>query len=168
MASRNNPCISEYNERIRWFVKCGLTVARKAVIYESHSRRSRLVFLAAREDWDPACGAPLSTDDLDMSDWLGSTNHRVTRMNRIPGTDCYLRNGFDIVTLRPDGCDALPNATIQTMFSKEWVGNLLVVKRGCHDPSRAISVTQSEVSTIDALVDRWLELYLDYHSPDDE
>lgn len=139
---------------ITYHLNQGLTVARKAVIYESHSRRSRLVFLAAREDWDPACGTPLSTDDLDLSDWLGDANHRVTSMNCIPGTDCYLRNGFDIVTLRPDGCVAQPNTTIQTMFSKEWVGNLLVVKRGCHDPSRAISVTQSEVSTIDALVDR--------------
>ena len=124
------------------------------MIYEIHSQRPRLVLLAAREDWDPACGALSSTEDLDMSDWLGSTNHRITPMNCIPGTDCYLRNGFDIVTLRQDGRPSQANSTLQKMFSQEWFGNLLVVKRGFYDRSRAISITSSEVSTINALVER--------------
>ena len=122
------------------------------------SCRPRLVLLAAREEWDPACGASVSTEDLDTTDWLDQ-RQVITSINSFPGTDCYLRNGFDIVAL-PSGKStdrdaAQTNKTILEMFSMNWSGNILVVKRGCYDRSRAISICQAEISTINAIVQRY-------------
>ena len=134
-------------------------MVRRAIIYETSSCRPCLVLLAASQDWDPACGAFISTEELDIGDWLNG-GQVIASLDSFPGTNCYLRNGFDIVTLpqgtSTDDSDIQTNKTILEMFSINWSGNVLVIKRGCYDRSRAISICQAEISTINAIVQRYV------------
>ncbi|KAI9057842.1 hypothetical protein FKP32DRAFT_1582757, partial [Trametes sanguinea] len=136
-----------------------IPLARRGLIYETGSARPRLVLLASREDWDPACGAYASSEDLDTDVWFRDSDRLATMsVSYFPGTECWLRNGFDIVALRPlGGGDSVPvNTAIRKLFSLNWHGNLLVIKRGRYDSSRAISITQPEISLINAVVQRYV------------
>ncbi|KAI0359244.1 hypothetical protein OH77DRAFT_1395663, partial [Trametes cingulata] len=129
-------------------------LVRQAVIYEVHSRRPQITLLAPHDEFDPACGAMANTEDLDFADWFDEPdNFVIASVECFPGTECWLQNGFDIVTVA-DSRGAEGNAAIRALFGIDWIGNLLVVKRGRFDRSRAVSITRPEVSMISALVHR--------------
>ncbi|KAJ3018854.1 hypothetical protein NUW54_g234 [Trametes sanguinea] len=165
--------LKQENRRIKWLLQASLIpLARRGLIYETGSARPRLVLLSSREDWDPACGAFASTEDLDTDVWFrDSDRFAIVPVTYFPGTECWLRNGFDIVALRPLGdSDPVPlNTAIRRLFSMDWHGNLLVIKRGRYDSGRAISITPPEISLINAVVQRWLEIRsADPSSSDDD
>ncbi len=134
--------------------------ARRAVMYEVNSSRPCTVLVPPKDDWDPACGAFAGTDDLDVGDWFGD-NHVIESVNYFPGTECFLANGYDIVMLahQEDSAADSINSTICRMFGVEWAGNLLVVKRGRRDSTRAVNITRTEISLINAMVERYVEYY---------
>ncbi|OSC96201.1 hypothetical protein PYCCODRAFT_1379581, partial [Trametes coccinea BRFM310] len=143
-----------------------IPLARRGLIYETGSARPRLVLLSSREDWDPACGAFASAEDLDTDVWFrDSDRFAIVPVTYFPGTECWLRNGFDIVALRPLGdSDPVPlNTAIRRLFSMDWHGNLLVIKRGRYDSSRAISITPPEISLINAVVQRCVLAFVCLH-----
>ncbi|KAI0349058.1 hypothetical protein OH77DRAFT_1515053 [Trametes cingulata] len=164
-APPSTPSVREQNRKIKWFKQTSLIpFARRALIYEVNSRRPQLVLLQPKDDFDPACGAFASTDDLDMDVWFGgSDSYSISSVDHIPGTHAFLLNGFDVVALRLADTEpvvAPANDAVERQFSLTWHGNLLVVKRGRYDRSRAISITPSEISTINALVECWLGIRL--------
>lgn len=131
-------------------------VSRYALLFPVYGAAPRLVLLPSREDWDPACGCPAFTDDLDTDMWFEGTQS-VTAVESFPGTNCYLFNGYDIITL--SGKDrrsvtATPNETLRRLFSIEWSGSLLVVKRASRYRGRAVHITPPEISLISTLVER--------------
>ncbi|OJT05576.1 hypothetical protein TRAPUB_3589 [Trametes pubescens] len=78
-------------------------------------------------------------------------------LNCFPGTTCRLLNGYDIVALPLGGRRCTrgnTNNVIRRMFCTDWIGNLLVFKRGRYDTSRTISISRTEMSLINALVHR--------------
>lgn len=134
-----------------------VSAVRRAVIYEVRSTRAHMVLIPARDDWDPACGASASSEDFDTDRWFGG-RQVLESVHTFPGTDCRLVNSFDIITLCPDAAHVThtANSSIRRLFDTEWTGNLLVVKRGRYDYSRAINITRSEVSLINAMVERYI------------
>ncbi len=81
----------------------------------------------------------------------------MTSLHYFPGTDCHLKNGYDVFVLacleRSRRVDEL-NLTVQSLFSLRWTGNIIVVKRGFRDRGCALSITPPEVSLINSLVER--------------
>ncbi|KAH9846471.1 hypothetical protein C2E23DRAFT_744019, partial [Lenzites betulinus] len=138
-----------------------VSTARWGVIYEVRSTRARLILLPAKEDWDPACGAYANTEDLDTDRWF-QEDPIIDSVHCFPGTDCGLLNGYDILSLQPygDRDTAGANNTVHRLFSMEWTGNLIVVKRGRFDPSRAVHISRSEINLINTLVHRYVHVYL--------
>lgn len=135
-----------------------VTVARWAVIYEVNSTRPRFILVPARDDWDPACGAHANTEDFDTDGWVRGEDHIISSLHCFPGTGCRLQNGYDIVAL-PLGSRrtrSSVNNVIRRLFGTEWTGNLLVFKRGRYDTSRTISVSRTEMSLVNALVQRYV------------
>ncbi len=134
-----------------------MLAVRRAVIYEVRSRRPHIVLIPSRDDWDPACGASASSDDFNTDRWFGGWQV-LDSIYTFPGTDCRLGNSFDIITLRPGAAHVtqMANSSIRRLFDTKWMGNLLVVKRGRYDYNRAINITRSEVSLINALVERYV------------
>ncbi|KAJ3002574.1 hypothetical protein NUW54_g5778 [Trametes sanguinea] len=133
-----------------------LPVAKHALLYHSNLRSPRLVLLPARWTYDPACGCSAWPEDLDTDRWFEGS-HVMASLDYFPGTDCRLKNGLDICFLaRGDRKSRRreSNPLLLKMFALKWPGNLLVVKRGCRDPGRALHITASEVSLINCVVER--------------
>ena len=134
---------------------------RKVLLYEMNDIRPRLLLLPVSGDWDPACGAPPYAEDFDTSDWFDGDKQVITEVYSIPGTSCYLSNGYDIVSVRrsipercPSGQSQSPNRTLDRLFGIDWPGNLMVMKRGSRGYGRVVHITTPEVSTINAIVQR--------------
>lgn len=127
------------------------------MIYEAGALRPRLVLVPAKDDWDPSSGAAASTEDLDVADWFHGEKAVITSLHSFPGTECHLGNAYDIVTAAADPRASLTvpeNKSLVSLFAVKWPGNLLVVKRARYDRSRVISITASEVSLINAMINR--------------
>ncbi|KAI0349462.1 hypothetical protein OH77DRAFT_1525652 [Trametes cingulata] len=152
--------VKEHNERVRWFLREGMIgLACRCLIYGVQRKRPQIVLLSPREDFDPACGAPASSEDLDANEWFGG-EPTISAINQYPGTSYWLRNGYDVIALDQEGRQdpaAESNITLWHLFGVEWVGNLVVVKRAIHDRSRAVHITSSEVSLVNVMVQQWLE-----------
>lgn len=177
MVSRSRT-IQEHNRRVRWFVQqvCGLIsrretftltrselqglthVAFKALVYEVGGTRPRLLLLPSRDGWDPACGCPAYPEDLDTDDWFTS-NQTVSSIDHFPGTRCRLANGYDIISAsgQKRGRKQPPlNGTLHELFSVDWTGALVVVKRARRHVGRAVHITPPEVSLINVVVERYV------------
>ncbi|KAH9850106.1 hypothetical protein C2E23DRAFT_861597 [Lenzites betulinus] len=122
--------VRAHNRRIKWFTQHRMVhVSRHALLFPVCSARPMLVLLPCRDDWDPACGCPAYSEDLDTDYWLEGAQS-VAQVNSFPGTDCHLPNGYDIITLSSTARrTASRNATLRRLFSIDWAGSLLVVKR---------------------------------------
>ncbi len=138
--------------------KALIPFARWAVIYRTTAHSPQLVLLPPREEWDDACGAHASPEDLDTDDWFEKPEETtIFSVDCFPGTGCYLRNGYDIIVVHPEQDqhnDGERNQAIETGMAHLWSGNMVVVKRGRFDRARAVSITRLEVSMISALVER--------------
>ncbi|KAI1789222.1 hypothetical protein LXA43DRAFT_893153, partial [Ganoderma leucocontextum] len=136
-----------------------LPVARRALLYETSDTRPRLVLLPVEDEWDPACGAPPYAEDFDTSCWFGDTPE-VVRVHEFPGTSWFLANGFDLFipasppsrSLEAAGRPPI-NQTLQRLFSVEWRGNIIIMKRSSRD-GHAIHITRPETSLINVLLQR--------------
>ncbi|KAI9056621.1 hypothetical protein FKP32DRAFT_1585508, partial [Trametes sanguinea] len=131
--------------------------AVKALVYEVEGSRPQQLLLASRDGWDPACGCAVHSADLDIDAWfLGE--QKVQAINCLPGTRCRLANGYDIITLsrefRRSGTSQ-PNQVVQRLFSLEWPGAIIVVKRGQRHRGGAVNITSPEVSLINSVVHRY-------------
>ncbi|KAI9062915.1 hypothetical protein FKP32DRAFT_1572972, partial [Trametes sanguinea] len=133
-----------------------VSVVVKALIYEVDGSRPRQVLLTSREDWDSSCGCPVHPADLDTDAWfLGRSS--VQAINFLPGTRCHLTNGYDLITLSRVSCrsgTSQPNLVLQRLFSMEWPGAIVVVKRGQRHRGGAVNITTPEVSLINSVVHR--------------
>ncbi len=139
--------------------------ARRVLIYLPDDTRPRLVLLGTGDDWDPNCGCPPYPEDLDVAQWFPE-NRAVSSLERFPGTQCHLGNGYDIISLRGSGVGrhagheshewARANETLHRLFSIEWMGPLIAVKRARHHSGRAINITPAEVSLINAVVEGYV------------
>ncbi|KAI9069264.1 hypothetical protein FKP32DRAFT_1560089, partial [Trametes sanguinea] len=127
-----------------------------ALIYEVDGTRPRLVRLACREEWDPASGCPACPEDLDTDPWFVDPQ-AVQAIDYLPGTRCRLANGYAIITMSRDSRRSgmgQPNMALQRLFSVEWPGTVMIVKRGRRHRARAVNLTPPEVSLINAVVHR--------------
>lgn len=128
------------------------------MIYRITAQSPQLVLLPPREEWDNACGAHASPEDLDTDDWFEKPEETtIFSVDCFPGTNCYLRNGYDIIVAQPrqdENNNAAHNQAIETEMAHFWLGNMVVVKRGCSDRARAVSISRPELSMISALVER--------------
>ncbi|KAH9854465.1 hypothetical protein C2E23DRAFT_726780, partial [Lenzites betulinus] len=136
-----------------------IPLARKALLYPTDSSGPRTVLLPSRDSYDPACGCNAWSVDLDTDEWFGGPQS-MTSIHHFPGTDCRLKNGYDIFVLarrerrrRLDGV----NHTVQRLFDVRWSGNVIVVKRGFRDRGCALNITPPEISLINSLVERYVE-----------
>lgn len=138
-------------------------VARRALLYHFADNTPRLVLLGTNDGWDPGCGSLPYAENFDTSDWF-PLNQVISSVTCFPGTTCSLANGYDIFSLRravgrykasgrPGSIPA--NQTLRHLFSVEWPGNLLVMKRARHQ-GRAVHITAPEVSLINAVVQRYI------------
>ncbi|KAI0683364.1 hypothetical protein C8T65DRAFT_595186, partial [Cerioporus squamosus] len=139
-----------------------VSLGRRAVIYETQDTRPRLILLGTDDDWDPACGSLPCTEDFDSEDWF-PTREAISHVEFFPATRCHLGNGYDIIALRKAVKASTstrrrqagpPNETLRNMFSIEWPGNLIVMKRARYDRSRVVHITQAEISLINTVVQR--------------
>ncbi|KAH9848479.1 hypothetical protein C2E23DRAFT_739641, partial [Lenzites betulinus] len=133
-----------------------IPLARRALLYPVDSLRPRMVLLPSRKDYDPACGCNAWSVDLNTDDWF-SGPQTMTTLHHFPGTDCRLKNGYDVFVLgrrerriKSEGT----NQAVKTLFAVRWTGNIVVVKRGFRDRGCALSITSPEVSLINSLVER--------------
>lgn len=118
-------------------------VARYALMYPVKGSRPQLVLLPSKEDWDPACGASASTEDLEVDEWFDGPQH-IASIDFFPGTHCHLGNGYDLVFARKTrrGRAAPVNETLRSLFSIRWSGALMVVKRARRDYGRVVHITR--------------------------
>ena len=135
--------------------------ALQGVIYQVGQLRPRLLLVSNDSEYDPACGAEPATPDLMVQKWFRQ-RCRIYRVDRFPGTNHRLANGYDIITVR----QAIPgvvrmrpsssakNSAIRHMFSERWRGNVIVLKRARRDTDRIVNITRPEVSLVNALVHR--------------
>ncbi|KAI9058549.1 hypothetical protein FKP32DRAFT_1581860, partial [Trametes sanguinea] len=133
-----------------------LPVARHALLYHGELPRPQLVLLPSRFTYDPACGCAAWPEDLDTDSWFKGT-HMATSIDYFPGTDCRLKNGYEIFFMgRRDRRiqRGETNAVLWKLFALKWPGNLIVMKRGFRDRGRTLHITKSEVSLINSLVER--------------
>ncbi len=133
-----------------------LTGARYGLIYQVGARRPQPVLLPIRNDYDPACGSLPWPEDLNVDKWFGRQQRSVT-LWEYPGSDTRLGNGFDIFFLTARGRRSHyghPNDLVQALFSVDWRGNLLVVKRGCRERGSAVSITRPEIPLIGNFVEQ--------------
>ncbi|KAI0713862.1 hypothetical protein C8Q76DRAFT_620824 [Earliella scabrosa] len=115
----------------------------QGVMYQVGQTRPHLVLVSSSNEWDPACGAEPTADDLVLQKWF-CQRVRIDHVNHFPGTTHRLANGYDIVTVRQ----------IREMFSVKWRGNIIVLKRARRDQDQVVNITRPEVSLINALVHR--------------
>lgn len=121
-----------------------------------------MVLIPCGDGYDPASGAYPSSEDLDFDKWF-CQRRMITSLCFFPGTDCYLENGYDIIAVRQSRrrpglqptCSS-PNTTLDHLFAVPWRGNLIVVKRGRRDRTRAVNITRRELTLINTLVERWI------------
>ena len=137
-----------------------IPVARWALIYAVSDIRPRMLLLRPRDDWDPACGSAVAVEDLDTEEWMAGPTV-VHSVDYLPGTACYLANGYDIIceqnlTGRSRETDGAANETINRLFSLNWTGNVIVIKRGRFDRGRAVHITAPEISAISAILQRFV------------
>ena len=128
-------------------------LARRAVIYEISDTRPRLLLLPPRDDWDPAGGSPVWAEDLDTDAWIATP--QTASIDEFPATTCYLANGYNIIFQRrrpTRGSRGALNNTVRTLFSLDWLGNIIVIKRARRDRNQAIHITPPEISVINAVV----------------
>ncbi|KAI9061812.1 hypothetical protein FKP32DRAFT_1575152, partial [Trametes sanguinea] len=132
-------------------------VARYAVIFPEQGCQPRRVLLPSKDDWDPACGCPAYTADLDTHGWFRG-QQIISPINYFPGTRCRLANGYDIVwTKHRKVADGVPvNETLKELFSVEWPGALLVVKWARRHRGQAIHITSPEIALISTIVHRYV------------
>ncbi|KAJ8473934.1 hypothetical protein ONZ51_g7559 [Trametes cubensis] len=155
--------VSEFNQHVAFNLKARLIpFACWALIFEQHATSPRRVRVPPVETWDPMCGAFANTEDLNVDNWF-CEGRIITSINCFPGTDCRLRNGYDIVTLQPiprryGGPDDV-NTNIRHNFYANVIGNLMVFKRSQTDNSRVVNITSPEISLVRAMVQRWLEIW---------
>ncbi|KAI0359345.1 hypothetical protein OH77DRAFT_1570606, partial [Trametes cingulata] len=131
-------------------------VARYGLLFPAEGRRPRRLLLACRDEWDPACGCGVFTEDLNYDAWIRAPQS-VVRVSRFPGTLCHFANGYDIVHASSGAAGASsvpPNQVLLNLFSIEWPGSLLVVKTARRD-AHAIHITTSELSVVNAIVERY-------------
>lgn len=135
-----------------------MLTARRALVYDVAARRPRFLLLPVRDVWDPACGCPVHTEDLDTDDWFPD-EPVVLQVNAFPGTTCRLGNGYDIICnadYNDEDPTQYPNQSLRRMFSVNWPGNLIVVKRSRRGCRGAMHITGPEVSLINTLVERYV------------
>ena len=140
-----------------------IPVARWALIYAISDIKPRLLLLRPRDDWDSACGSAVAAEDLDTEDWMAGPTV-VHHVGYLPGTACYLANGYDIIceqnlTGRSGEAGRPANETINRLFSLDWAGNVIVVKRGWLDQGRVVHITAPEISAISAILQRFVSLF---------
>lgn len=131
------------------------------LLYDVAAPHAHLVVLPINEEYDPACGAPPDSGSLDVERWFHS-EPSVISVDWFPGTTCRLRNGYDVLFVdrrlwhaKRRGHSSVPlNRALQRMFSLDWRGNLIVVKRGRYDRGRAMNITPPELSLIHTVVER--------------
>ncbi|KAI9065716.1 hypothetical protein FKP32DRAFT_1567365, partial [Trametes sanguinea] len=131
-------------------------VAVYALIYEVDGNRPRRVLLPCRDDWDRGCACPLHPEDLDVEQFF-SDCPRVSSVDCLPGTLCSLANGYTIISVSQTDhySGATPrNQAIQRQFSIQWLGSLVIIKRGRRHRARAVHITPPEVSLINSVVQR--------------
>ncbi|KAH9858155.1 hypothetical protein C2E23DRAFT_880808 [Lenzites betulinus] len=122
----------------------------------------RMLLLPSRASFDPACGSSAWSEDLDTDEWFGGPQ-TIASIRSFPGTNCWLKNGYDVIVLARRARRRRPaelNKTVQKLFALPWVGNILVVKRGFRERGCALNITQPEVSLINSLIERWIQLEL--------
>lgn len=130
-----------------------IPLARRAVLYETSDTRPRLLLLPPRDDWDADGGSPVWAEDLDTDAWVRSP--QTASVDELPGTTCYLANGYNIIFQRrraARGSRGPLNNTVRTLFSLDWLGNIIVIKRARRDRNQAIHITPPEISVINAVV----------------
>ncbi|KAI0716616.1 hypothetical protein C8Q76DRAFT_617365, partial [Earliella scabrosa] len=133
-----------------------IDTARRGLLYHVDGTRPRLLLVPSRAEWDSACGAPPSVEDLDVDRWF-RLGHAVIDINYIPGTDCRLKNGYYLVVAQdaPGRSDHLcENQTVSSFCAESWQGNILLFKRGCRDTSSVVSITPPEVALLSAILQR--------------
>ncbi|KAI9057281.1 hypothetical protein FKP32DRAFT_1584107, partial [Trametes sanguinea] len=133
--------------------------ARRALLYSVECLQPHIVLLPCRDTYDPACGCEVWPEDLDTDEWFTGRQRRVS-IRQFPGTDCRLKNSYDIFVLgrslqqRPGSRGN--NTTTSTLFSLKWTGNIIVIKRGFRDYGTAVNITAPEISLINSLVQRFV------------
>ncbi|KAI1785500.1 hypothetical protein LXA43DRAFT_899660 [Ganoderma leucocontextum] len=135
-----------------------LPVARRALLYGTSDTRPRIVLLPVEEEWDAACGAPPYAEDFNVSCWFPNDTLEVVPIHQFPGTSLFLENGFNFFITAPlqpsKGAGRPPiNQTLQRLFSVEWRGNVIIMKRSSRD-GRAIHITRPETSLINVVLQR--------------
>ncbi len=133
-----------------------ISVARHGLLYHADYPRPRLVLLPIRPEYDPDCGCKPWPEDFNTDAWFDATPV-MSSINYFPGTTCHLKNGYDIFVLpRRVRQDTVPkaNKSIDRLFSLQWPGNLVVIKRGFRECGSALHITQSEISLINSLTQR--------------
>ena len=134
-------------------------LARRALLYEVGDTKPRLILLPTRDEWDPACGSPAHTEDLDTLHWF-SRKQQHSPIDTLPVGGARLANGYDIISLpsryrRSSGrTPERINKTLLRMFSIEWPGNLIIVKRAQRHRGRVVHITPPEISLINSVVSR--------------
>lgn len=148
-----------------------IPLARWGMLYHEDDTRPRLILLPASHDWDPSCGAPACSEDLDMDSWFPRAR-KIDPVDYFPGTRTHLANGYDIVTLRRASrsdcslhrsrhgvsCQCM-NRSLCSLFHIGWSGSVVVVKRAKFRRDRAVSITRPEVSLINAVVQRCVRIF---------
>ena len=133
----------------------------QGVMYQVGQTRPHLVLVSSSNEWDPACGAEPTADDLILQKWF-CQRVRIDHVNHFPGTTHRLANGYDIVTVRQSittsvrmrTASSAKNSAVREMFSVKWRGNIIVLKRARRDQDQVVNITRPEVSLINALVHR--------------
>ena len=137
------------------------TDAFYALLYQVGRPRPSLVLIPCNDEYDPACGAAPSAEDLEYSKWFCQTQV-VSSVDYFPGTACWLQNGYYIVSVRqvPRGtrhpvrtCSRL-NTALHELFAVPWRGNVIVFKRARRDQGSVVDITRREISLINTLVHR--------------
>lgn len=130
------------------------------VLYQVGRRHPRSVLVPCNLEYDPACGARPSSDDLDFDKWFCQTPI-ITELSCFPGTTCWLQNSYDIVFVpQPRRCERIRpacsrwNTVLRRLFDVPWRGSLIVVKRGYRDPHSVVHITRREIALINTLVER--------------
>ena len=128
------------------------------MIFEQRALYPRRVRVPPNETWDLDCGSPANTEDFNLDNWF-CEDRIITSISCFPGTDCRLRNGYDIVTLQPTperyGGPDVVNDYIRRKFSIDIIGDLMVFKRSQLDHTRVVSVTSPEIPLVCAMVQRY-------------
>ncbi|KAI0735611.1 hypothetical protein C8Q76DRAFT_611805, partial [Earliella scabrosa] len=120
--------------------------AMRGLIYQVAQSRPKLFLIAHDSEWEPACGADPTPDDLKLAHWFGR-RHIVSEVNDFPGTNIPLQNSYYILAVRqPD----------PTTMSLRWRGNVIVLKRARRDRDRVMHITRPEIALINTLVHRYV------------